>query len=221
MLGTGLKNGILVLIIILILHFIIKNKVIDNIHAMMNQKMTQHAAIDVDVDVDVDAEEEDVIVNAPCVIAPKTKNNGRSIPDLDYPQLVPHEDVKLNDKDNFQELYDFVFTDGTNGAEEFNAFFEESRTLGNVEGLVSNDESILCDESNVDKKFCSDKLEISKHFKEKSKIGGHDASNGDGNDRYSVLFNYDNENVLNGGKINVPGGKITGFDGFDTSYQTL
>lgn len=165
-----LKNTLLILLIILIVHFMIKNSIVDNldmfkrkvVHDESISHVTNSLAKSVSSDVDNEVLEERNETKASPIASPKKKVhfNMTSEYEPECPNGVRCEDYKTsdesgmrNEQSNMKELYDFVFDDKSS-----------KDTEKSLDSYFPKD---------VKDKIQTDRTELSTHLTERSKEQTH------------------------------------------------
>ena len=168
MLGVGIKNAILLFLIIMILHFLIRN--------VLLEKSSRKEHFDKPVKESKDT-----------TTAPENVENFMA----DIDNLKP----KTMDKTN--ELLEFVM----GGESTFHESFLEPNDADFKQELP-----VACDA----RRILDDVKEAPKKKKNRKDPQQHN--------NFLVIHEYEEENTLNGGKLF--GGNLTGFDSFDTGFQS-
>lgn len=194
MLGTAIKNTILFLLIILILHFLINNVLVEK--KLLNTKNN-----DTGNDTGNNTENKE----------DKIESNNKI--DLDNPKPENYTTVKV---DKMKELYDYVFDeDATNDLDKY------YNVDTNIEKNNKQDVQVKCaEELGGNKNFCMTTKPT--HEELKAHYGNFDKVQCQGEidqDKHVYLINkFENEKPINGGAEDAS--NIVGFDGFDSTFDT-
>lgn len=196
MLGTAIKNTILFLLIILILHFLINNVLVE-----------KKILVSKEVKNDKNGKE-------------KTENkvviNGNGNIDLDYPNPENNTSNNFIKVDKMKELYDYVFDeDATN---DLNKYYSVDNNLKENNKM---DIQVKCaEELGGNKNFCMTTKPTQDELK--SHYGNFDKVQCEGEidqDKHVYIVNkFKDERPINGGVEDAS--NIVGFDGFDTTFDT-
>lgn len=199
MFGTVIKNTILFVLIILIIHFMINNILLElKLLNKKNDKPDNNKPQMQDLDYPQPAREQQ-----------DTSMTSDLIP-KDTPCDTNVQNLKM------KELYDFVYD--KDAKPELNKFFEDDIDF---EKNNKNVPEVRCADSldaNVST-YCSSNLtskeEITGHYSNFNKVQCEDEI--DQTKGVYILKKYKNESDINGGK--VPGTDLEAFDGFDSIFE--
>ena len=200
MLSISIKNAILILLIILIIHFIIKTHIMECDDDGI-EKVVIHSAIKKRVVTDDVADDEDVSMRM------------RSDYDKDSCERKLGVKTHVLNKDNLNELYDFVYEDDETIDEQFEPITPKNKSH-------MKDIDIACEIDN--KKYCPNDYEIKKHAEEKrlqvsKTLKGQPKSVPVFESNNQVLYEYEDEKLMNGGMLKG----ISAFDMTFNEYENL
>ena len=204
MFGTVLKNTVLFLLIIFILHFMINNLLID---MDLNNFETNKE-------------------NGNSPSSPSAVADDSSIVDntkmVEVDRAQPERDEK-KDKDalKMKELYDYVYEKDANN--KLDGFFKKSN---DIDVNNSKDVQVKCADSlcsNVNN-YCNTSLpikqELQGHYSNFNKVQCESDLKGQDEHKHVYLIKkYENESVMNGGKLDDT--NIEAFDTLDDCFETL
>lgn len=202
MLAVSIKNSILILLIVLILHFLLKNTL------MEKQRPSEKKQ---------DKKETFEAVNEPMPAPPVTASVPAPVVSVaEKKECAKLEPVERNTEDERAELLKYVFGEDATKMDdnELGQYFQGmdvssgSKTQGDPCPLPRTDAHSLPITTTCDSSVLTLALEKDKK-KPSSKCVKQDSSNG------MVLHEYDDENGMNGGLF----GGLNAFDGFSTSFQ--
>ena len=203
MFGTVLKNTVLFLLIIFILHFMINNLLID-----------------MDLN-NFETNKDNSSSSAPSAVADDSSvvDNSKMV-EVDRAQ--PERDEK-KDKDalKMKELYDYVYEKDANN--KLDGFFKKSN---DIDVNNSKDVQVKCADSlcsNVNN-YCNTSLpikqELQGHYSNFNKVQCESDLKGQDEHKHVYLIKkYENESVMNGGKLDDT--NIEAFDTLDDCFETL
>lgn len=203
MLAVSIKNSILILLIILILHFLIKNTLMEK-RSLAKQEGASKQAV------------ESFVTNtkAPAPASPKEASNPAPVQETKKECDVVEVKERNTDQER-EELLKYVFgEDAKMGDDDLNQFFRTasedvpSTTQGNPCPLPRTDASSLPVSTTCDPSLLSLSLEKDRKKPASDKCVKQDVRNG------MVLQEYDNESGMNGGLF----GGLNAFDGFSSSF---
>jgi len=206
MFANAIKNAILVLLIILIFHFMIKNHLMDvELCLKSNKPVLNHSQRDPIMTVNSEYSE-------PVIVKPKEIVHEIT--------SLPSVGVEVTNKEELKDLYEFVYND----EQETNLLSEvfEDTPMKEISKIVkeNGDCDIVCPQQNTEttKDFCMNKLDA--HVKENSKNVKNDYSKPAGvlgteskktNDGFQILYEYDN----------ATSDTLMGFETFESSFMML
>ena len=203
MFGTVVKNTALFLLIILILHFMINNLLID---MDLNGFGTNGSV-------------PDVVKNGVGELKGVHEVNNGNMIEVALPQ--PERDEK-KDKDalKIKQLYDYVYE--KDNEKKLDGFFKNSN---DIHLNNSKDPQMKCADSlcaNVNN-YCNTsqpiKQELQGHYSNFNKVQCESDLKGEEHKHVYIVKKYNNENAMNGGKIDET--NIEAFDTLDTCFDTL
>jgi hypothetical protein len=194
MLGTAIKNTILFLLIILILHFLINNVLVEK--KILNNKNLEKKKVVKKEEKNINSFNEDI--------------------DLDLPKPENGTNNNVIKVDNMKELYDYVFNE--DARDDLNKYYNVDN---NVDNNNNKDAQVKCaEELGSNKNFCMTTKPTQEELK--AHYGNFDKVQCEGEisqDKHVYLVNkFENEKPINGGAEDAS--NITGFDGFDTTFDT-
>ena len=192
--GTVLKNTILFLLIIFILHFMINNLLIDmDLNGLQNDKVNGYT--------------------------PPVPEETPTMVEVDVPQ-PEREEKKEDDKKKMKDLYDYVYQDGSQNT--LDMFFKKSGDMdaNNTKDVQVKCADNLCDNVN---NYCNTSLpikqEIEGHYSNFNKVQCESDLKGEEEKHAYIVKKYNNENAMNGGKIDDS--NIEAFDTLDSCFEPL
>lgn len=194
MLGTAIKNTILFLLIILILHFLINNVLVEK--KILNNK--------------------NLVKNEEVKEEKKKINGFNEDIDLDLPKPENGTNNNVVKVDKMKELYDYVFDE--DASSDLNKYYNIDN---NIDNNNNKDAQVKCaEELGGNKNFCMTTKPTQEELK--AHYGNFDKVQCEGEidqDKHVYLVNkFENEKSINGGVEDAS--NITGFDGFDTTFDT-
>tara|TARA_B110000977_G_scaffold47779_1_gene64902 strand:- start:683 stop:1276 length:594 start_codon:yes stop_codon:yes gene_type:complete len=194
--GTVLKNTILFLLIIFILHFMINNLLIDMDLNGLDEKKSEVVA----------SQEANVV--------------GGDVPvEVDVPQ-PEREEKKVDDTKKMKDLYDYVYKKDSKSS--LDMFFKKT---GNMDENNTKDVQVKCADSLCDNvnNYCNTSLpvkqEIQGHYSNFNKVQCEADLKGEEKKHMYIVKKYDNESPMNGGKLDET--TIEAFDSLDECFETL
>ena len=192
--GTVLKNTILFLLIIFILHFMINNLLIDmDLNGLQNDKVNGYT--------------------------PPVPEETPTMVEVDVPQ-PEREEKKEDDKKKMKDLYDYVYQEGSQNT--LDMFFKKSGDMdaNNTKDVQVKCADNLCDNVN---NYCNTSLpikqEIEGHYSNFNKVQCESDLKGEEEKHAYIVKKYNNENAMNGGKIDDS--NIEAFDTLDSCFEPL
>lgn len=234
MLAIIIKNSILFLLIIFIIHFIIKNH-IEDVH--MTSKYKHH-------NLKSCGSQDGIISNSVINTEFKSSENQNTL--VVQPEVKKDETIKkksecknslekqhitgdlilnqdsnnLNDK-QMKDLYDFVYNDESSNLDNLSKYFEEDETKVSTKHKCSQNDVICPDDSKKEENYCTNKIQ-EHHDQKKLKIKSmHEVEGILGTDThktsdgYQILFDYENDNMAS------IDNQLMGFETFESGFMTL
>lgn len=226
MLAVVVKNFILMLLIIMIFHFMIKNYEADLIvHRRMSKTPSQ--GCDKDARKPLPAPVKNDLAPVPSSPSPPSsptvKHNVAKNPapqDESITTIVNDSaniEPKLLPREAIEELYDFVFNDKEQSDDHLDSYFKEKLTNENLdqgcdvlcEDQKKNDVKNFC-VNNVDSVFKKDRdsKPVMKEHKTQGVLGTDTKKTQQG---FQILYEYNDE----------PSDNLMGFETFESNYMTL
>ena len=209
MFANAIKNTILVLLIILIFHFMIKNHLMDVELRLKNKVMIKKQ---------IEANKINDYNSTPFYIATKNANSQKMNNETKY--NTENNSEGETKEQNLKDLYEFVYNDEQENS-SFSEVFEET-SLKEISKLVkeNGDCDIMCPQQNSEgsKDFCMNNID--KHVEENNKPVTNDFSKLEGvlgteskrtNDGFQILYEYDQ----------ATSDTLLGFETFESSFMML
>jgi len=243
MLETVIKNTILIALIILIVHFLIKNKLLDESIRLSRAKHTTpstahggmasspahhhatsgpvHAGHSAHRSEDADLE---AYFNAQMGTAAKPPadqydiRSGLKHPSVKAVANPSRDDISKYDEDVIrsknQQISDlYNYVYTDNDNNSLNAYFDES-PVAKTQKILDGDALVKCDPYSTDKKLCKNPVEM--HIDSK-KLKAMEKPSHKYFKNSTTVGEYENDNVMNGAPIV---GGLSGFDSYEVQFQT-
>jgi hypothetical protein len=196
MFATVLKNSILSVLIILIIHFLIKKQLLNASKPLHSFRRT-----------DAGTEENRILAYISSL-----DSDGKGPIDEKLLQIASTDEDVLRKSQSHQlkELYDFVFNDESS-AKELGSFYKQLPSTDPSKPVRCNPSDLRTDNNTM----CDDAIGMHIQSQKKQAIS-------ENNLKYyknAVGINeYPDENIMNGGLID---GLLTGYDNFDVNFERI